>query len=255
MLKMLMQMFAFLLVMRILPDDGAGTANDEDEQNSQNTKPQVANESQTDNEEDKVFQQTLAKDEAKLSLLQEEYNTLADRLHDEFETIVDKNPQSIFTPEEIELLEVGSSLGEKNRLLRDKFEEFRTKKLDEKKQIIDKFGNELNQRKDQYGRESIAKKFARENPDVNMDTLAEFIQEDLSPRRKKEMLNEAGDDKYKFLTLVADEYKKQNGGAKASDDEGELPPDLNMLSGESPKDMGQPQMKQSDYLKQIGAIR
>lgn len=256
MLKMLMQIFAFLLVSRIVPDDGAGNdSGEENEQPPQTAKPPVANEPQIESEEDKVFQQTLAKDEAKLSLLQEEYNTMADRLHDEFEEIVDKNPQSIFTPEEIEVLEVGSSLGEKNRLLRDKFEEFRTKKLDEKKQIIDKFGNELNQRKDQYGRESIAKRFARENPDVNMDTLAEFIQEDLSPRRKKEMLNEAGDDKYKFLTLVASEYKKQNGETKTNGSEDELPPDLNMLSGESPKDMGEPQMKQSDYLKQIGAIR
>ena len=96
MLKMLMQIFAFLLVSRIVPDDGAGNdSGEENEQPPQTAKPPVANEPQIESEEDKVFQQTLAKDEAKLSLLQEEYNTMADRLHDEFEEIVDKNPQSI----------------------------------------------------------------------------------------------------------------------------------------------------------------
>lgn len=245
---------ACIVGLYIVPMDGAGSSdNDETGEQSENTEgsepPQSAAAPDAD---DEAMQASINKDEAKLSLLQEEFNTMADSLHDEFEAMVEKNPSAIFSDDEIETLEVGSSLSAKNKLFRDKFEEFRTAKLAEKKQVIDKFGEELGRRKEEFSRGSVAKRFAAANPDIDMTLLAEFIQEDLSPRTRKEFLTTAGEDKAKFLELAAAEYKKQN-PANSTNEEDELPPDLSGLSGASGT-LGDTR-DQDAYLKQIGAIR
>lgn len=242
-----------------MPDDEIVNMSSEEQEGMEANEPQTpptqvpqAQTPSAPDADDEAMQQSITKDEAKLSLLQEEYSTMADRLHDEFEAVVEKNPASIFSEEEIELLEVGGSLGAKNKLFRDKFEEFRNAKLAEKKQVIDKFGAELGQRKEQFNRGNVAKRFAAANPDIDMTLLAEFIQEDLSPRTRKELLTQAGEDKAKFLELVAAEYKKQN-PTDSTDKEDELPPDLNSLSGASGT-LGDVK-NQEAYLKQIGAKR
>lgn len=257
MFKTFMLLFAFITHLSIVADDGMPAGSEEtdeefteeeqtsSESNTQKTPPAV-------DADDEAMQASITKDEAKLSLLQEEYSTMADRLHDEFEALVEKNPQEIFSEDEIELLEVGGSLSAKNKLFRDKFEAFREAKLAEKKQIIDKFGEELGKRKEVHSRDSIAKRFAAANPDIDMTKLAEFIQEDLSPRVRKEFLTTAAEDKAKFLELAAAEYKKQN-PTNSTNEEDELPPDLNGLSGASGT-LGDAR-DQDAYLKQIGAIR
>lgn len=256
MFKTFMFFFAFVTRLSIVSDEGMPTGSEEaDEKQEMDGQPTPPTETQiapVADADDEAMQQSITKDEAKLSLLQEEYSTMADRLHDEFEAVVEKNPASIFSEEEIELLEVGGSLGAKNKLFRDKFEEFRNAKLAEKKQVIDKFGAELGQRKEQFNRGNVAKRFAAANPDIDMTLLAEFIQEDLSPRTRKELLTQAGEDKAKFLELVAAEYKKQN-PTDSTDKEDELPPDLNSLSGASGT-LGDVK-NQEAYLKQIGAKR
>lgn len=254
MFKTFMFFFAFVTRLSIVSDEGMPMGGEEipEEETPQEATPPMQEEAPAADADDEAMLQSITKDEAKLSLLQEEFVTMADRLHDEFETIVEKNPASIFNEEEIELLEVGGSLAAKNKLFRDKFEEFREAKLAEKKQVIDKFGEELGKRKDEFNRGSVAKRFAAANPDIDMTLLAEFIQEDLSPRVRKELLTQAGEDKAKFLELVAAEFKKQN-PANSTDKEDELPPDLNGLSGATGT-LGDTQ-SQDAYLKQIGAKR
>lgn len=256
MFKTFMFLFAFITRLSIVADDGVPMGSEEADKeqvmDGQPTPPTDTQIAPVVDADDEAMQQTITKDEAKLSLLQEEYSTMADRLHDEFESVVEKNPASIFSEEEIELLEVGGSLSAKNKLFRDKFEEFRNAKLTEKKQVIDKFGEELGSRKEQFSRGSVAKRFAQANPDVDMTQLAEFIQEDLSPRVRKELLTSAGEDKTKFLELVAVEFRKQN-SPDSTMEEDELPPDLNGLSGASGT-LGDTK-NQEAYLKQIGAKR
>jgi hypothetical protein len=256
MFKTFMGLFAFITCIRIVADDGMGANVPEEqegaEENENTQNPQASQVPSAPDADDEAMQGAITKDEAKLSLLQEEYNTMADRLHDEFEELVEKNPKAVFSDDEIETLEVGSSLSAKNKLFRDKFEEFRSTKLAEKKQVIDKFGEELRERKEQFNRGSVAKRFAAANPDIDMTILAEFIQEDLSPRTRKELLTQAGEDKTKFLELVAAEYKKQN-PTNSTNEEDELPPDLNSLSGASGT-LGDVK-NEEDYLRQIGAKR
>jgi len=242
--------------MSIVPDEGIPAYEEEQieegVEGEQSTPPVAQQSAPPLDVDDAAMQQTITKDEAKLSLLQEEYATMADRLHDEFEAVVEKNPESIFSEDEIELLEVGRSLSAKNKLFRDKFEEFRNAKLAEKKQVIDKFGQELGSRKEQFNRGNVAKQFAAANPDIDMNLLAAFIQ-DLRPSERTQFLKDASGDKAKFLELAAEQFKKENSSEAQEQEEDELPPDLNGLSGASGT-LGDAKSEEA-YLKQIGAKR
>lgn len=253
MFKTFMLLFAFVTRLGIVQDDGIPTGEELSDDGAAQANASSASEVDTEvtDADDEAMQAAISKDEAKLSLLQEEYATMADRLHDEFETVVENNPASIFSEEEIELLEVGGSLAAKNKLFRDKFEEFRDAKLAEKKQLIDKFGEELGARKEAFSRGSIAKRFAADNPDIDMTLLAAFIQ-DLRPSERTKFLQDAGGDKAKFLELAAAQYRKEN-TTNSTDQEDELPPDLNGLSGATGT-LGDTRSEDA-YLKQIGAKR
>lgn len=237
----------------VVPMDGAGGM---EEENPQNTPPATTPPPQPNdtNIDDEAMAGAITKDEAKLSLLQEEFTTMADNLHNEFESILERNPQSLFTPEEIETLEVGGNIAEKAKLMRDGFEKFRDEKLTLKKQEIDGFGQELGKRKNQYDIVAKSKQFAKENPNVDMAVFSDFIQ-DLKPSVKKAIIEQSNGDKYQFLKLAYEEFKKEKGTPKASEDEeDDLPPNLNELNGQS-ADFDATNTDKEQYLRQIGAMR
>lgn len=193
----------------------------------------------------------IRKDETRLELLQEEYNTMADSIHDDFETQLEKNPSSLFNDDELELLASDSNIAAKNKMLRDRFESYRDEKLATKQQEIDGFSKELNGRKSEFEILSESNKFTKENPEADMEALAEFIQEDLTPRQKKE-LRENSASKYEFLKKAHELYKEQN----TSDDEDEnLPPDLSSANGASGDVNYSDDAEREAYLKSIGIGR
>lgn len=202
-------------------------------------------------ETEAALSKSITKDETRLELMQEEYNKAADNIHNEFEDIVATKPEQIFSPEEIDILEVTGTLSEKNKLFRDKFEAFRDEKLSVKKNELDTFGQELESRKKQHSLVSAQNAFLKENPKVDMEVFADFIQNDMTPRKKQELLATAKDDKSEFLKLAYEEFKKVNG---QEEDEDKLPPDLNSLNGLSAKNtMDLDDIGRDDYLRSIGA--
>ncbi|MDD2290668.1 MAG: hypothetical protein PHV52_00180 [Aliarcobacter sp.] len=224
------------------------TENPTNEQAEEKKEP-VDNKAEEENEA--ALSKSITKDETRLELLQEEYNKAADNIHNEFEDIVATKPEQIFSPEEIDILEVTGTLSEKNKLFRDKFEAFRDEKLSVKKNELDTFGQELESRKKQYSLVSAQNAFLKENPKVDMEVFADFIQNDMTPRKKQELLATAKDDKSEFLKLAYEEFKKVNG---QEENEDKLPPDLNSLSG-----MGSGSFDNNPdnnkVLRQIGLIR
>ncbi len=193
---------------------------------------------------------SITKDESRLELMQEEYTKMADTIHDEFEAIVSKSPEDIFTAEELDILEVSGNLAEKNKLFRDKFEEFRNEKLSLKKDEIDGFSKELGNRRKQHSLIQAQNIFLKQNPNVDMEKFANFIQGDLTPNQKSKFLEEAKDDKNKFLELAFAEFKKQN---PTEEEDEQLPPDLNGLNGESAsKYQDLDKQGRDEYLKSIG---
>lgn len=190
----------------------------------------------------------IRKDEARLTVIQEDYNNMADTLNDEYESILKTNPTSLFSEDELELLASDSDISAKNKLLRDRFETYRDEKLSEKKQEIEKFEDELKNRKGQFDILSQSNKFSKENPDVDMEEFADFIQGDLTPNQKKQMRDNS-ESKYDFLKLAYEEYKKQN-PSKAEDDE--LPPDLSGINGATGDANFSSESKMEAYRKQVG---
>lgn len=222
------------------------------EQQAQEQNTQIENKDDNVGGFDEVaFEQGLRKDEAKLSILQEEYNNVSDKLHDEFENTLEQNPKALFSDEELEILASDSNIASKNRMLRDRFEKFRDDKLNSKKEEISKFEELLQGKKSEFEIASQSNKFAKENPDVDMEDFAEFIQEDLTTRQKKE-LRETSKTKYDFLVGAYDIYKKAKGKEEQKE---ELPPDLNQLNGANGTSNFNAEKERQEYLKSIGIGR
>lgn len=224
------------------------------EQQAQEQNTQIENKDDNVGGFDEVaFEQGLRKDEAKLSILQEEYNNVSDKLHDEFETTLEQNPKALFSDEELEILASDSNIASKNRMLRDRFEKFRDDKLNSKKEEISKFEELLQGKKSEFEIASQSNKFAKENPDVDMEDFAEFIQEDLTTRQKKE-LRDNSKTKYDFLVAAYEIYKKAK-GVEQNEKDNNLPPDLNALNGASGKSTFDAEKERQEYLKSIGIGR
>lgn len=231
-----------------MPDENELNINTPEE----TTPPNKPTEETVDNGFDEVaFEEGLRKDEAKLSILQEEYSNVEDKLHDEFETTLENNPKSLFSDEELDILASDSNIASKNRMLRDRFEKFRDEKLNSKKEEISKFEELLQGKKSEFEIASQSNKFAKENPEVDMEDFAEFIQEDLTTRQKKE-LREKSKTKYDFLVGAYAIYKNSKG---LEDEEDNLPPDLNELNGATGNGSFDANKERQDYLKSIGIGR
>jgi hypothetical protein len=221
--------------------------------NTENQTVPNANESEPPQDMDVVqIEDGIRKDEARLSILQEEYNSMADKIHDEFETQLEKNPTSLFSDEELEILASDSNIAAKNKMLRDRFEKYRDEKLETKKQEIGKFEDQLKGRRGEFEILTESNKFSKENPDVDMEAFAEFIQEDLSPRKKKEF-RDAAKTKYEFLKLAHEEYKRLN--PEENDDDDNLPPDLSNVNGATGDNSYSNDEEKKAYLKSIGIGR
>lgn len=221
-------------------------------QEQTNTQTEDTTNSNISNSFDEVaFEQGLRKDEAKLSILQEEYSNVEDRLHDEFETTLEQNPKALFSDDELDILSSSSNIASKNKMLRDRFEKFRDEKLSDKKSEIAKFKELLDGKKSEFELASQANKFAKENPTVDMEDFADFINQDLTTRQKKE-IRDTTKSKYEFLVGAYELYKKAKGEVE---NEEKLPPDLNELNGATGNGTFNQDKERQEYLKSIGIGR
>ncbi|WP_418179764.1 hypothetical protein ACNSOO_04680 [Aliarcobacter lanthieri] len=202
--------------------------------------------------DEEAFQSGITRDEAKLSLMQEEFSQIENSLNDEFEIILKNNPTAVFSQEEIEALASDSDIASKNKLLRDGFEKFKEEKLSNKKSEITKFEELLNGKRDEFDLNSQSIKFAKKHPNVNMEEFAEFIQEDLTIRQRKELLG-ASKSKYDFLIAAHEIYSKAKGEKTEEDDE--LPPDLSQANGATGNNSFSKEEDEKEYLKSIGIGR
>lgn len=228
----------------IVDDEAGGGENLEEEPQSQQEQGNDPAEETDISEIEKGIQ----KDEAKLSILQEDYSNIADKLHDEFESVLETNPSSLFNEEELEQLSSDSNISAKNKMLRARFEQYRDEKLSQKQDEIGKFETSLKDRKGQFEILSESSKFSKENPEANMEELADFIQNDLTINQKK-AFREKSKSKAEFLALAYEEYKKQN-PSQSEDDE--LPPDLSGVNGATGDAGFTSEAKMEAYRKQVG---
>ena len=219
----------------------------------ENTPPNADDESsQTQNNplDEETIQKGILKDEAKLETLQDDFKAMSDGLHKEWRQVLKETPSAYFTEEQLEIITSSSDIDATSELLRTGFENYRDAKLSEKQKEIDTFSGELKKRKGEFDLLTNSNKFAKENPKVDMEVFAEFIQEDLTSRQKAAFRQEAKT-KYDFLKLAHEEYLKQNPEEKEDED---LPPDLSGVNGASGAAGGsaESQAERQAYLKSIG---
>ncbi|QDF28985.1 hypothetical protein [Halarcobacter anaerophilus] len=217
-----------------------------------NTTPPENNQGADENLDIATIEDGIRKDEARLTIMQEQFTTATDKINDEFESTLASNPNSLFSDEELEKLASDSNIVEKNKMLRNRFEKFRDEKLTAKREEIGNFEKQLQGRRGQFDILSESNKFSKENPDVDMEALAEYIQEDLSPRKKKELRDQAKT-KFDFLTLANEEFKKAN--PPENEEDKNLPPDLSGVNGASGNNSYSDDIDREKYLKSIGIGR
>lgn len=225
------------------------------QETTEETPPAATNENPENNQEDITqIENGIRKDEAMLSVMSEQYAVMSDKISDEFESVLTANPTALFTPEELEILASDSNIAEKNKMLRAGFEKFRNEKLNIKKEEMEKFEEQLTTKKSQFDIYSESSKFSKENPTVDMQSLADFIQEDLTPRKKREF-REQTKTKYEFLVLANEEFQKQNKKDDGKDDDDNLPPDLSSVNGATGNGGYSAEEDKRAYHKSIGIGR
>lgn len=237
--------------LRIVDDTGAGGGSGGESETPAGDDPATGDPAENPELDEARIEKGIIADEARLNILTEDYNNMADSIHDDFEKVLETDPSALFDEEQLELLASDSNIAAKNKMLRDRFESFRDEKLATKKKELDEFGSELKKQKDGFEILSQSNKFAKENPEVDMEALAEFIQEDLPPRKQKE-IREKATTKLEFLTLAYEEYKKAN---PTGDDEDEFPTDLSGVNGATGDASFSDEDEKKAYLKSIGIGR
>lgn len=217
-----------------------------------NANPAVDLENNNNDDELAEFEQGILKDEAKLSLLKEEFSQVENKLHDEYEALLETNPKALFTDEELEELASSSNVAAKNRKLRDRFEKYKEEKLTLKKEEIAKFEEILNEKKQTHELNSTEKRFIKDFPQVDMQHFAEFLQNDLTNRQLTE-LKDNSPTKYDFLKTAYEKYYKKTISKEGKEDD-DLIPNLNDLNSASLNSDSE-DIERKKYLKSIGVGR
>lgn len=201
---------------------------------------------------EQIDETSVNKDIARLDVMNEEYNSMADKLRDEFNALLKNNPSELFNEEELEILASDSDISKKSQMLSEKYESFRDEKLNVKKEEIDGFSSELDIRKETLGLNNISKQFQESHPEINMTELANYMNGDLTPNQLQKFTDESQGDRLKMLELVYEQYKSEN---KVEAEEDNLPPDLSGVNGATGDNSYSDDKAHSEYLKSIGIGR
>lgn len=192
----------------------------------------------------------LMQEEARLSIMQEDFEKATTNIQNEFEELITKNPSQVFSPEELEVIEIGRNPAEKFKLFSDKLEDFRKEQLGIKKAQIDKFSVELEEKRIGSKLNSLEARWKKANPNIDPNDFNDYLQNDMTGRQKATLKDEAGEDMYRFLELATAKYIEEKG----QEQDGEkLPP--NLSSGSGTPQLEQSKMAQEEYLRRIGGKR
>jgi len=169
----------------------------------------------------------LDKQRAKYELEKENFANLRDKLEEEFKA----NLNSLLSDEERDILDLEDDPVKKYEVLEQKRKEFIDDKLEAAKKELEAMEKLIDENEDKYRALEIEQKFRQEHPDIDADGFAVWLKDEISPRLKREMLEEAGGDQLKFLGLAAQKFLELNSKEEAQ--EAQLPQDLHDIAGES----------------------
>jgi hypothetical protein len=217
----------------------------------ENSEPTQTNDQSQNNEIDEtVIADGIRRDEIRYENMQDEFNSIADNIHDDYLKILKSNPSEIYTEDELETIATSGDIVLISEMDRKAFEKFRDDRLSSKQKELDEFDSVLTKKKSDFDVLRNSNKFSKDHPEVDMTALGEFIQGDLT-RNELLDLKEKSNNKYEFLELALEKYKEKN---PTEDDEDEVPPDLSGVNGGT-SDESYTDDEHKEYLKSIGIGR
>jgi len=201
--------------------------------------------------------QQLAQERAKLTVLEEGFDSLRDKLEADFKA---KLP-TLLSPEEKEAFDLDPDPVKLWDILAAKHKAMVIDPIEAKADELDKLEEQIVEAEAAIPGLEAVEKFAAEHPDIDLEELNTFFENELSLKQKEELRKDAGDDRVKYLQSVADLHAKANGTAAPDPDKGEgtgekepdLPADLHGIAGESGDPDGDPtEAKDEEFLAAIG---
>lgn len=169
----------------------------------------------------------LNKDIAKYENAKEAFGTLKERLESEFEANLD----SSLSDEERDIMDLDGDTVDKYKLIMEKHKAYVDDKIEEERLALEQFEDDIERKQQVVQTLKAEEEFKTKNPDSNFEEVSEFFNEDMTARERNKLIEEAGGDHEKLMTLVHDAYVAKNGGGK--EEEAELPTDLSGVAGET----------------------
>ena len=134
------------------------------------------------------------------------------------------NVATMFTPEEIEAIEVAQA-PEVVKLVLDKANEFITEAVDKHDAEIKEFKAVLDENNKNLESMNAREQFMVKHPDVDMDAFEEYISFDVQPRKMNELLELPIEERLEELLKL---FNAEDG---AEEGENELPDDVDDVAG------------------------
>jgi hypothetical protein len=199
--------------------------------------------------------QALYKSQGQYETMKQKFDAFADTVADDFKS----NMKSIISDEDLEKIELESDPVKVFEIFKKYEKEYIDDQIEEKKDELEAFEDKLHQDQQTLAALDIEAQFGEENPDLDFEGLLNYIERDMSPAQKEELLEKANGDDLMFLNLVRDAFAGKDSPAGEGEGEGEgkgdprLPADLDGIAGESGNiDEEGTEEEEEDYLASVG---
>lgn len=189
---------------------------------------------------------------AEIKLLEQELSDIDAKLDAEFIDTIDQ----LMSTEELEMRfddDVRAFLS----LVEEKREAFYREKLDELRSTISKKVSEVANEEDDMDMEEAKAAFIEAHPDVDMEAMSDFFNNDLTQRQKDEIATAQSylETLEKTYAMYAKKNKNQTKPEAKPSDEDNLPPNLSDVGSTAPVADPTAQAKDEGYLERIGIRR
>ena len=183
-------------------------------------------------------------DEAKLQQMEQDLSDFEAKVDEAFIPYFLENTSD----EDKEMLEIGDDLEAKVRLILALRTKFVDEVIEKERGKVEEFRNALNAKKEDLARNKANAEFHKKHPEVDMQALGEFIQNDLTPRQQQELLKASDGDIVKFLELALELFEAKNGKKGKKEEADEFPPDLDGEGGAA-GEPNKPEVDDEEYKK------
>lgn len=152
----------------------------------------------------------------------------------ELEKTFENNLEKLLTPEEKQVMEEGTTQDQAKIIIAKRKVEVQDK-LDAMQNAIDDFEAGLYANQLAIENRKLDMKVATDNPEMDLQAFADWVANDIPPRVQKELAEQAGADRGKFVELLVEKFKSTLAveGEEETPETPEMVTDISGVAGET----------------------